>query len=188
MSIIYIKTLYMESFLTACQLFKWSHFFVKFGFTAPVFLIPGSCDRFPGQKTPVPGRKNRFPDFWIWSAISSGFWRFSPGTDRFPVPGLRRENASRRKRKPCFHPGFTIPLGNRRKPGFFPVPGTGRDWKPPGFPGKFRPNLNFSKKFVWTVTAASRAGTVVSRPVSVDFYREMPSAEGKIKNFGNISP
>ena len=102
MFIIYIKTLYMSSkYLTTCQLFKWSHFFVKFGFTAPVFfLIPGSCDRFPGQKTPVPGRENRFPDFWIWSAISSGFWRFSPGTGRFPVPGLRRENASRRKRKP----------------------------------------------------------------------------------------
>jgi len=103
MSIIYIKTLYMSSkYLTTCQLFKWSHFFVKFGFTALVFfLIPGSCDRFPGQKTPVPGRENRFPDFWIWSAIPSGFWRFSPGTGRFPVPGLRRENASRRKRKPC---------------------------------------------------------------------------------------
>ena len=104
----------------------------------------------------------------------------------------KRERIKRRRRPVWYRrrsrPGFTIPLGNRRKPGFFPVPGTGRDWKPPGFPGKFRPNLNFFKKFVWTVTAASRAGTVVSRPVSVDFYREMPSAEGKIKNFGNISP
>ena len=102
MSIIYIKTLYMESFLMACQLFKWSHFYAKFGFTAPVFLIPGRCDRFPGQTTPVPGRENRVPVFWIWSAIPSGFWRFSPGTGRFPVPGLRRESSSRRKRKPWF--------------------------------------------------------------------------------------
>ena len=64
MYIIYIKTLYMSSkYLTTYQLFKWSHFYAKFGFIAPVFLIPGRCDRFPGQKTPVPGRKNRFPDF-----------------------------------------------------------------------------------------------------------------------------
>ena len=80
----------MESFL--CKI--WLHY-------TCFFLIPGRCDRFPGQKTPVPGRKNRFPDFWIWSAISSGFWRFSPGTGRFPVPGLKRENTSRRKHKPC---------------------------------------------------------------------------------------
>ena len=103
MSIIYIKTLYMSSkYLTTCQLFKWSHFYAKFGFTAPVFLIPGRCDRFPGQTTPVSGRENRVPVFWIWSAIPSGFWWFSPGTGRFPVPGLRRESSSRRKRKPWY--------------------------------------------------------------------------------------
>jgi len=65
------------------------------------FFNSGRCDRFPSQKTPVPGRENRFPDFWIWSAIPSGFWRFSPGTGRFPVPGLRQESGSRRKCKPC---------------------------------------------------------------------------------------
>ena len=64
MSIIYIKTLYMSSkYLTTYQLFKWSHFYAKFGFTAPVFLIPGRCDRFPGQTTPVPDRENRVPVF-----------------------------------------------------------------------------------------------------------------------------
>ena len=31
---------------------------------------------------------------------------------------------------------FTIPLGNRREPDFFPVPGTGRDLVPGGFSGK----------------------------------------------------
>ena len=33
-------------------------------------------------------------------------------------------------------PWFTIPLGNRREPDFFPVPGTGRELVPGGFSGK----------------------------------------------------
>ena len=44
--------------------------------------------------------------------------------------------------------GFHFPSRIRRKPEKFPVPGTIRDWKPLEFPGKFRPNLNFLKKFV----------------------------------------
>ena len=88
MSIIYIKTLYMSSkYLTTCQLFKWSHFFVKFGFTAPVFLeFPVAVTGFPVRKHRFPVGKTGFPffEFEVPSRpVSGGFHRKPAG---FPFP------------------------------------------------------------------------------------------------------